>query len=1036
MKFRKLTPYIVLGAIVVLWALAAGSSFVLDRTYRTTLQATETQLDRTARNVENSINRQLVQADAALSRIPLLLAEASRRGDTVLSAAATSRLLQGLNYQTFAFRDLMLVDFSGHVWAAGKSRPAHWTVPFDPKPHEGALARQRVIGPVRNTLTGDWTWYLARSVVVPGQGNMLAVAELPLSIFSTALSYIDDYLGLEIRLERENGQLLASFPHAELHIGQIGSNSGVYPAMDGSIFAFEPPNGNKPMLGVVRASAYPDVRVVLLLDKEVALEEWQGDLYRVRLITGIGAIIVVVFALGLIALARREGKLEAERHQAQTQLEDAIEAMSDGFVMWDENDRIVTCNTRYKQMYTKSADFIFPGAQFTDIMRKGAENGQYPQAGDDIDKFVEDMTRWHRLCEGSIERLLPDGRWVLIQERRTRSGGIVGIRTDISTMRQTLDELAAANSRAREAVGEVQRQNAVLLQRDLELRKQNVLFDAALNNMAHGLVMVDAQQRLIVCNRRFLDLFGLSSGDAGVGLPLQNLFARIEEASKVYPADMVAGLRRWQLDRATAGSQGHLVTEAHDGRALSVNQQPMDGGGFVAIYEDVTERQQTERRIWNMAHFDALTRLPNRVLFRAKLDEALGSRGEDQGIAVLYLDLDKFKDVNDTLGHPVGDALLEAVAMRLRICLRETDTVARLSGDEFAILIQAHRVEDRVRSLSDRVIAELSAPYDLSGQPVSIGVSIGAAIAGAEDVDPDTLLKNADLALYQAKEENRGTYRLFTPDMATRLHRRVAIESELRDAVGREQFELAYQPLVQLSNNRTIGFEALIRWNHPTRGRLGPMEFISLAEASGAIHELGRWSLHRACHDIANIPGGCKVAVNLSPVQLKSEDIVGVVKSALASSGLPPERLELEITETALLEENERIVQNLHQLREAGLRIVLDDFGTGYSSLNYLRRFPFQKIKIDKVFIAEATFRHDCSTIVSSIIDMANRLGMSTTAEGIETEEQLDLVRKLGCVEGQGYLLGRPASILGAVAHLNTDNVVPMAIAPGKKKRN
>ncbi|MCZ8186881.1 MAG: EAL domain-containing protein [Beijerinckiaceae bacterium] len=1034
MKVRKLTPYIILGAALMLWALAAGAAFVLERTYRTTLQATEQQLDRTARNVENSVNRQLVQADAALSRVPMLLVEASRRGEAVLTQAAANRVLQGLNYQTFAFRDLMIIDAEGHVWAAGKTRPAHWTVPFNPAMPDGVAGRQRVIGPVRNTLTGDWTWYLVRTIPVPGKGNMLAAAELPVSIFGSALSYIDDFPGLEIRLERESGQLLASFPHAELHIGQIGQAGSAYPAMDGSVFTFEPREGGKSMLGVVRPSAYPDIRVVLLLDRELALADWGNDLQRVRAVAAVFALVVIVFAIGLVIMARREEKLQAERHQAQTRLEDAIEAMSDGFVMWDEEDRLVTCNTRYKQMYAKSAEFIYPGAHFGEIMRKGAENGQYPQAGEDIDKFIEDITRWHRTCEGSIERLLPDGRWILIQERRTRSGGIVGIRTDISTMRQTLDELAVANSRAREAVGEVQRQNAVLLQRDLDLRKQNVLFDAALNNMSHGLIMADAQGRLIVCNRRFMELFGIDDQGAGVGLPIETLFARIELVGSSYPREMVARIKGWQTERAEAGIQGSLVTEATDGRALSVTQQPMEGGGFVAIYEDVTERQQTERRIWNMAHFDALTRLPNRVLFRSKLDEALVRRPAESGIGILYLDLDKFKDVNDTLGHPVGDALLEAVAMRLRTCLRDSDVVARLSGDEFAILVCAPRIEERVRTLSDRIIAELSAPYDLSGQPVTIGVSIGAAIANDDVADPDTLLKNADLALYQAKDENRGTYRIFTPDMATRLHRRVEIESELRDAVRREQFELAYQPLVQLASNRTIGFEALIRWNHPTRGRLGPMEFIPLAEASGAIHELGAWALHRACTDIARIPGSGKVAVNLSPVQLKSDGIVQNVMSALEASGLPADRLELEITETALLEENERIVQNLHQLRDAGVRIVLDDFGTGYSSLNYLRRFPFQKIKIDKVFIAEANFRSDCSIIVSSIVELATRLGMSTTAEGIETEEQLDLVRKLGCTEGQGYLLGKPASILGAIAHLNVANVVPMSAKPAKVK--
>jgi diguanylate cyclase (GGDEF)-like protein len=429
----------------------------------------------------------------------------------------------------------------------------------------------------------------------------------------------------------------------------------------------------------------------------------------------------------------------------------------------------------------------------------------------------------------------------------------------------------------------------------------------------------------------------------------------------------------------------------------------------VATYEDVSEQRRAEEHIRFAAHHDALTKLPNRVLFRIRLDEMIGNLAHrDTGLALLYLDLDRFKHVNDTLGHPIGDALLEAAGRRLLSCLRGTDIVARLGGDEFAIAFESAGLPAAAEFLGQRVIETLGMPYNLAGHTVIVGASIGIALAGDGEMNADTLLKNADMALYQAKAKGRGVCSLFEADMERQLLSRLAIEEDLRDALERNQFELLYQPLWDLGSNRIAGFEALIRWNHPVRGTVSPGQFIQIAEETGQIRSIGGWALNQACADAMKLPDDVKIAVNLSGAQFDTGDIVEIVAAALDASGLPANRLELEITETTLLKNNESTLTLLFQLRALGLRIALDDFGTGYSSLSYLRTFPFDKIKIDQSFVREMATRADCAAIVSSIVALANKLNITTTAEGIETIDQLELIRATGCTEAQGYLFSVP----------------------------
>ncbi|WP_043344775.1 putative bifunctional diguanylate cyclase/phosphodiesterase [Belnapia moabensis] len=575
-----------------------------------------------------------------------------------------------------------------------------------------------------------------------------------------------------------------------------------------------------------------------------------------------------------------------------------------------------------------------------------------------------------------------------------------------SEVQNLVNGLASSKDQAREAAAEAQLQNRILKERDKDLHTQYARFDAALNNMSQGLCMVDAEERLIVCNARFLELFELSPDLVQPGISATELF-RIIGSGRGHDTQMINAIRLRQQSLASERCQATFFQEDKEGSAVAVAHRPMADGGWVATYEDITERRRFEARISFMAHHDALTGLPNRVMLRERMENALVETS-DNGVTLLCLDLDLFKHVNDTLGHPIGDALLKAVAQRLRSCARETDLVARLGGDEFAILQTTDAQPWQTEALAKRIVAALTEPYDLGGLSVTIGVSVGIAVADAADLDADLLHKNADLALYRAKSDGRGAYRFFEAAMDAELKARVAIEADLRQALAREEFEVYYQPLIDLASERVSGFEALLRWRHPERGMVSPSLFIPVAEETGLIGPIGDWVLRRACADAAEWAEPIKVAVNLSPVQFRNGDIVRSICGALESSGLLPGRLELEITESTLLQEGERVMAMLHQLRGLGLCIALDDFGTGYSSLSYLRSFPFDKIKVDQSFVREMGTRPDCRAIVDSIAGLALRLGMRTTAEGIETADHLRHVREAGCTEAQGYYFSRP----------------------------
>ncbi|HBF32778.1 EAL domain-containing protein [Rhizobium sp.] len=576
-------------------------------------------------------------------------------------------------------------------------------------------------------------------------------------------------------------------------------------------------------------------------------------------------------------------------------------------------------------------------------------------------------------------------------------------------LRVSSDELMKAQNDLEARNTDLRIQNETLLIRDIQLRTQNDRFDAALNNMSHGLLMLDNAGKLDVCNTRFCQILGLNSEDLQFGVSFvelrDNPHGKFSEAVRVFQAVM-----RATSEHASDAGATRFLHHCEDGRTLLSLCEQMPNGGLIATFEDVTERRRVEARVEYMARFDVLTDLPNRATFIEALQEALegiGNGGNGQ-FGLLWLDLNSFKAVNDNLGHDAGDKVLQIMADRLRSCANEHDTVSRFGGDEFAILRRGVRDARDMEALAERVMEVLAKPFIVHGREIPLSSSIGMTIAPIDGDDPQQLLKNADLALYRAKAHRQGMYCFYEPKMDHNEELRLAMELDLRQALINDQLEVFYQPIAEISSGKIISVEALLRWRHPVRGYISPTVFIPMAEEIGLITAIGEWVLRRACADASQWPLTMSVSVNVSTIQLRDSNITAAVKGALSSSGLEPSRLILELTESALVGDNDGAFKILTELKASGICLALDDFGTGYSSLSYLRKFPFDKVKIDKSFIDELTGNADCLAIVEAIIRLCGILKMGTTAEGVETQDQLDLLGSIGCELVQGYLIGHP----------------------------
>jgi diguanylate cyclase (GGDEF)-like protein len=682
------------------------------------------------------------------------------------------------------------------------------------------------------------------------------------------------------------------------------------------------------------------------------------------------------------AMDRQNGTLPPKDAEPTSYLEAltaAFDNVHQGFLLLDSQWRVTNANSRLNELLGFPPEAELLGASAFDLVCAGAALGHYH--GRSID---EAYGAWRERLEAgkSGEHLgdRSDGRTVKIAYAPFGKGNWIVTYEDVS---------AQVNA-------------------EKELAEQNKRFDAALTNIPHGVCMFDADRRMILCNAGYARLYQLPPELTVAGTPLQRILDYRALAGSA-PVEITRYFDVVEEARA-AGSTKSTRVELQDGRTIRVAHNPMSGGGYVATHEDITAAIHAEAQIRHLGSHDRLTGLPNGSLLRERIGEALARMRRGEMLSVHFLDLDNFKNVNDMHGHAIGDLLLKQVSDRLRLCLNDSDALGRLGGDEFIVLQSDIERPEQAAALARRLVDAMIAPFTPGGRQVYLGVSIGISMGPGDGADVNTLLKNADMAMYRSKAEGRNTFRFFEVAMNTRLQERRLLERDLRRAIVEGEFELYYQPQVDAQTRAITGCEALLRWHHPSRGLVPPNKFIPVAEEIGVIVPLGAWVIQQACRDAATWPTHIGVAVNLSSLQFKELTLIETVVSALDAAKLSPLRLELEITESALLADSETTIATLNHLRDLGVRIAMDDFGTGYSSLSYLRSFPFDKIKIDRGFIEHLGEGGVCSAIVRAVAGLGVELGMTITAEGVETLDQFRLVRDHGCTEIQGYFFGRPCS--------------------------
>jgi diguanylate cyclase (GGDEF)-like protein len=709
---------------------------------------------------------------------------------------------------------------------------------------------------------------------------------------------------------------------------------------------------------------------------------------RTYVVTGLilTAIVLIVLILG----ARQKARISAATddlkssndsfERANHLLNTALENMAHGLCMFDRDQRLVVANDRFAKMYAICPDKTKPGTTLRAILEERVKVGMAPE---NSEEYVR--TRLREVASGVAyykENQLRDGRVYSINHQPMPDGGWVSIHQDITEHK--------AIERA-------------LVESTAAFKNSNARFAAALQNMSQGLCMVDSAQNILVANERYRQIYDLPENLVQPGVPLSQI-AEFRARSDDHDSKAASEAITARLNNPTD------IERLANGRVVLILRHAMADGGWLTTHEDITERWRHETRVSYLAHHDALTGLANRSALVEKIEDACARcRRWNEQFGILLIDLDRFKQVNDTFGHPAGDELLIQVAERLKGALRETDVLARLGGDEFAIVQSnpaAHA--DAAETLATRINALISEPFSIDGNIVSVGTSIGIALAPSHGTRSEDLLKMADLALYQAKDMGRNRYAIFEPALGQAALDKHRLDSELRQALERGEFEVYFQPIVDTKTLQICSAEALIRWHHPTKGLVTPDEFIPFAEETGLILRIGEWVIQKACEQAMQWPSFMNVAVNLSAVQLHSPNLLDYVMCALVDSGLPPERLELEVTETALIEYEAESLLLLRKLKNLGTTVVLDDFGTGYSSLSQLSMFPFDKIKIEKSFTRNMTTRADCAAIISAVLALARSLDIQTTAEGVETLDHLRILRAAGVSSVQGFLIQPP----------------------------
>ena len=788
--------------------------------------------------------------------------------------------------------------------------------------------------------------------------------------------------GAAVSMFHSDGTLLARYPRVEELIGQNFSNAPLLQRVrdHGSrqTLRMQSPVDQTDRLGsAAPLGHYPGV-VVATNTVSAALADWREQTRFLVIAAILSALVVALILFLIIRQITRQNREAQERLEAERgRLDTALNNMIQGLITFDASARVVTFNRRYIDMYGLSTDIVKPGCHFRELMQHRKDRGSFDG---DVDEFCANVMR--NIAQGRVHHSIlkcPDGRAIMAIGKPLADGGWVATMEDITERRNLEQERDRNYAFLSQIIDHIPSQITVKDVRD----RRYVL----VNRVAETQFGIARDQ---IIGKTAFDVFPKASADT---------ITADEEAALRSPDGLFKDEHEWE---SQAIGPRYITS-----RRLGIRDPSGEQRYILNVVDDVTERRAANDRIAHLAHYDALTDLPNRVLFREQIERELGKASGGERFALLYIDIDEFKGINDSLGHHVGDELLKAVAARIKGCLRPGDLIARLGGDEFAVIQTAVDGRADVEEFVVRLYEEIRRPYQCLGHHLSTDASIGIALAPQDGTDLEQLIKNADLAMYAAKAEGRRIHRFFEPAMDARAKARLTMEQDLRQAMIDGGFEIHYQPLLDLQSNEVNGCEALLRWRHRERGMVSPTEFIPLAEDTGLINELGDWVMRTACTEAAAWPSHIRIAVNVSPVQLKSPTLALRIMGALAASGLSPDRLEIEITEAVLIHDDETALAILHQLRAIGVRIALDDFGTGFSSLSYLKRFPFDKIKIDRCFVKDIEV-DGSAAIVQAVVNIAAARNMTTTAEGVETGQQREILRGLGCTQMQGYLFSAP----------------------------
>jgi diguanylate cyclase (GGDEF)-like protein/PAS domain S-box-containing protein len=1019
---RKFSPprlrWLVAGTAAVIATIVAANALVLAQMHASTLRDAQEDLLRQSLTLSELVEHTFQSADLVLANVvERVRNEAAADGD--LSKIATQEFygfLAEKKSELPQIDTLAVLDRKGMRPVASRGWPLK-AADLSSREYFQALSanpslKLYVSRPLAGFSTGTPVSILARPVLAK-DSRFLGVA-----LASTDLAYFEELFrstalgeGYCVTLLRRDGALLTRYPVANASEPIIVPKS--LADTDSAVSREVRSSDQQALIAAAHRLAEYPLTVIVTQTEDAAFRAWHRTALTMAFITAALIALVVMAAIFIARSWKQQDRLdtaraeviesektralaEAELHRQRDlaeqsmRLNAAVENMTQGLCMFDKDGRLVVCNDIYVKLYKLPAELVRPGTLYTDIIAYRIAT-----------KLIKDETEYRRMAMTAMSNTQKasrvdehtDGRLVRITRQGLQGGGWVSTHEDITEQQRAA--------------------------RELDETKR--FLDSIIENIPISVIVKDLETfKYILVNRAF---------ELMHDLPRSQFLGRT--VFDIYKTDDAQRLHNHDLE-AISAPDGILFAE-HEwdslkrGKRIQATSRIVlrDSTGkakyLIGVIDDITERRKTDQRIAFLAHHDALTGLANRTALTQKIEDAAArQRRRGEPFSVLLLDLDRFKQVNDTLGHPAGDTLLTEVAARLNGLIRETDTLARLGGDEFAI-VQAGETQQReaAAGLANRIIDALSRPFDIEGADINIGASIGIALAPEHDTSSDNLLKMADLALYRAKSGGGSGYRFFDPEMSELASARHETEVELRRAIAQNELVLHYQPIIDTKTRRICGAEALVRWRHPTKGLIFPDKFIPLAEETGLITQIGEWVLNAACAEAVTWPADIKVAVNLSLVQFRKSDLSGTVMQALAASGLPPERLELEITETALIESAAECLPALRHFKNIGITIVLDDFGTGYSSLSQLAMFPFDKIKIDKSFTQNLTKRSECAAIISATLTLAGNLDIATTAEGIETVDQYRILRLAGVTSLQGYLFKRP----GPAAELDFSQV-------------